>query len=53
MEFNLIAPLKGLLYCTLDRSILEYVVVIWDPFTANIKSQIIRVLGTYIFKFCC
>lgn len=37
MEFNLIALLKGLLNCTL-RSILKYVVVIWDSFTASSKN---------------
>lgn len=50
MEFILIALLKGLLNCMLHISILEYyVVVIWDPFTASSKNQIIKVLGTYTF----
>jgi len=38
MEFILIALLKGLLNCTLNRSILKYVIFIWDPFTASSKN---------------
>lgn len=46
-EFNLLAPLKSL-YCALVRSILEYAVVIWDPYTAIAKSQIERVQRKFL-----
>ena len=46
-EFHLIAPLKAL-YCALVRSILEYAVILWDPYTASNINQIERVQRKFL-----